>query len=311
MWMSCPRRSIRVCLACASAGEDRVSQLVCRGRSSFGFRAGWPVTVAFTLTVSVSFASCKEDRYKLVFPTDPHRSRSALDIVETLMYWLQNINLLLSYVLYLSFESSVLAIVPAPQEYLKGRQHLRLSSFSIKASKDLDALPDLHAAIERASETLQQESHQRVIVGRGEEDRAAVYEAATLNSLHLALDESCGRDELGDISQDAVKPLEDRNEAYTLKVHEGEAFLTSCTAIGIFRGLSTFLQLVYALPPADGKQAKYVVDAPLTIRVSGWITNSESPNPQLSSGLGCIPLERYPTGYIAKLLSSRLPQIDA
>ena len=184
------------------------------------------------------------------------------------MHWLQHVNLLLCSVLYLSFASSVLAIIPQPQEYFKGRQHLRLSSFSIKASEDLNALPDLHAAIERASELLQQETHQRVIVGRGETDRAAVLEAATLNSLHLAFDESCGTLELGDISQEAVKPLEDRDEAYTLKVHEGEASLTSCTAIGIFRGLSTFLQLVYTLPPADSNQAKYVMAAPLTIRVS-------------------------------------------
>lgn len=217
---------------------------------------------------------------------------------------------LLCCFLFSSLLSPASAVWPQPQEVVNEAGHLRLaSSFSITASSQLDALPDLHAAIERASASVRQEKHQRVIVERGESDRAAALEAPTLDSLELSVNSDCDALELGDISDDAVKPLEDRDEAYILKVQEGEASLTSCTAIGLFRGLSTFVQLVYALPLSDGQQVKYIVDAPLTIRVCIHLHLEFLSN--TIPGLGCISMARHPTRHFSKLLPSRFPQINA
>lgn len=73
--------------------------------------------------------------------------------------------------------------------------------------------------------------------------------ATELASVKLAIGTDCGDGELVDISKEAIKPINERDEAYQLDIQETDAVITACSALGLFRGMTTFEQLVYALPP--------------------------------------------------------------
>jgi hexosaminidase len=121
------------------------------------------------------------------------------------------------------------------------------------------APPDLLAAISQTSTYLQNDKLERLVVGRGATDAAAIQGANTLPSLMLSLASGVP---VRSISAEAVDPLESRDEGYTLSVPDDGtcATLKANSTLGLFRGLTTFAQLWY-----DSDGTTYTLDAPIQI----------------------------------------------
>lgn len=96
--------------------------------------------------------------------------------------------------------------------------------------------------------------------------------------MQLSLSGDCsGSRELVDISAESVKPLGTRDETYQLDISNDAANIQACSALGLFRGLTTFEQLVFTLPPAAASASKrrkrqaeeervhFIQNAPLSI----------------------------------------------
>jgi len=154
---------------------------------------------------------------------------------------------------------NVLALWPIPKSLQTGRAFLKLShSFEIKANVD-NPPQDLLNAISRTMSYIKNDKLQRLVVGRGANDSAAISRAPSLSSLTVSLlDGSVYHP----IAVEAIKPLDKRSEGYSLTVPSdgSPAKLTANTTLGLFRGLMTFDQLWY-----DLQGTTYTYQAPVKI----------------------------------------------
>ncbi|TRM62143.1 N-acetylhexosaminidase [Schizophyllum amplum] len=135
---------------------------------------------------------------------------------------------------------------PMPRSLTNGSDFLRLSSgFSFSVSI-AEAPADLLEAIDRTSSALQSTLIERLVVGRGAADSDTINNAPTLSSLEVSL---TGNLPVRPVSEEAVLPLEERQESYSLLVPSdgSAASLVANSTLGILRGLATFEQMWYVL----------------------------------------------------------------
>ena len=135
------------------------------------------------------------------------------------------------------------ALWPLPKSYQTGSSTLTLApEFNIEIT--FDAPNDLHDAVHHAHDQIKSDKHQRLVVDRGAADSKNFSGAKRLIKLFLnAAPGYASRS----IAEEAVLELGSRDEAYTLKIPAdgGFANLSASSALGLFRGLSTFTQLWY------------------------------------------------------------------
>ncbi|KAF7767960.1 CAZyme family GH20 [Agaricus bisporus var. burnettii] len=163
--------------------------------------------------------------------------------------------------------SPALALWPRPQKLTTGSTPLRLAPhFSIRFSDKKQSVPkDLQDAVQRTAQHLKDDKLQALVVDRGASSSAEVHSAKTLSSLTLTFnDASSSSKKVKSLSEDATAGIGNQDESYSLQVPEdGNAVLTASTALGLFRGLTTFGQLWYEL---DGET--YTLQAPINIEDS-------------------------------------------
>lgn len=95
------------------------------------------------------------------------------------------------------------------------------------------------------------------LLSRGSSLTDQVQAATELSNVQLSLSDDCsGSSELVDISAESIKPLGTRDEAYQLEVSNDAATIQACSALGLFRGLTTFEQLVFTLPSSAASATK-------------------------------------------------------
>jgi len=155
----------------------------------------------------------------------------------------------------------VFAIWPRPHNLTTGNTPLRLANdFSIQLSGISQVPHDLSDAIQRTSHFLKADKLQALVPDRGASSSGAVKSAAILQSLLVKLSQHSGS--VKSISEDAVAGLGASDESYILWIpaDSGIAILTANTAIGLFRGLTTFGQLWYN---SDG--LTYTLIAPIHV----------------------------------------------
>jgi hexosaminidase len=141
---------------------------------------------------------------------------------------------------------NVQALWPIPKSLQTGTGFLKLShSFDIKPNVD-NPPQDLLDAISRTMSHIKNDKLQRLVVGRGANDSAAISRAPSLSSLCVSL---LGGSDYHPIAVEAIKPLAQRSEGYSLTVPSdgSPAQLTAETTLGLLRGLTTFDQLWYDL----------------------------------------------------------------
>ncbi|KAF8817042.1 N-acetylhexosaminidase [Phlegmacium glaucopus] len=140
-----------------------------------------------------------------------------------------------------------LALWPIPRSLQTGTTILKLShQFGIQVSGIPHPPQDLLDAISRTEAHLHNDQLQRLVVGRGASDSAALAHAPTLARLTLALTPNSPA--IKSIMEEATKEITTRNEAYSLTVpntNQGVATLTASSSLGLLRGLTTFEQLWY------------------------------------------------------------------
>jgi hexosaminidase len=165
--------------------------------------------------------------------------------------------------------SPVSALWPLPTDLKSGSSTLTLSpSFHIALSVH-DAPSDLAAAVARTSQRLKNDKHARLVPGRGSSDTSSFAKAHSLPSLTVQL--ASGVKSIHSISSEAIAPLEKRDESYTLTVPaDGKpAVLSAKSALGLFRGLTTFEQIWYTQgDKVYTSEAPYTIsDAPAYVRI--------------------------------------------
>ena len=141
------------------------------------------------------------------------------------------------------------ALWPMPRDLQTGTTLLKLSNdFDIQVC-DIPQVPqDLHDAISRTLSHLQSDQLQRLIVGRGASDSAALADAPSLARLTVSL--APNSPPIKSIMEEATKEITKRSESYSLTIpdtDQGVANLTANSALGLLRGLTTFGQLWYVL----------------------------------------------------------------
>ena len=152
-----------------------------------------------------------------------------------------------------------LTVLPFPTHSTTGDTPLCLTDdFRIRFGQD--APEDLSMAIRRTEEALRNSRHRYLSVGRGKEFFASSNSTDKLSgckhhlsSLVLTLSSSAleSRQTIPSIFDSATRPAEDRPEleAYRLSIPlTGPARIEAKTALGLFRGLTTFELLFYHLP---------------------------------------------------------------
>lgn len=156
------------------------------------------------------------------------------------------------------YPSVVVGLWPLPHSLQTGSQALALSpSFSINPPSGAPA--DLKNAISRTLNYVRNDKLERLVVGRGDTDASKLNSAPALNNLNLVL--SSKSNVFASIAQEAIKPIESRDESYTLTIPtDGDATLRANSSLGLFRGLTTFSQLWYL-----SGQTLYTLEAPITI----------------------------------------------
>ena len=158
----------------------------------------------------------------------------------------------------------VSALWPLPRNLDEGTTALRLSpNLDIEVSSSIANPPqDLYDAITRTRTHLFTDNLGRLVVGRGASDVSSFETAAYLSSLTLSLESGS---EVLPITAEAQKPLEQRDEAYTLTVpsNGSAALITANSTLGLLRGLTTFEQLWYEY---DG--TIYALNTPISIEDS-------------------------------------------
>ncbi|PCH40388.1 glycoside hydrolase family 20 protein [Wolfiporia cocos MD-104 SS10] len=156
------------------------------------------------------------------------------------------------------------ALWPLPRSLSEGTTALRLApAFHITLAPSVHGAPaDLYEAILRTETQLWTDDLGRLVIGRGAGDVSAFEAAAHLSELTLELD--AGSTVLS-ITEEAQKPIEQRNEAYTLSVpsNGSAATITASSTLGLFRGLTTFGQLWY-----EYEGTVYAVNTPVEIEDS-------------------------------------------
>ncbi|KAF8964336.1 N-acetylhexosaminidase [Flammula alnicola] len=158
---------------------------------------------------------------------------------------------------------SAFALWPIPRALQTGTTLVKLSpAFTIELDSIAHAPQDLLDAISRTKTRLQTDKLQRLIVGRGSSDSAALAHAPSLAKLSLTLTPSGAR-AVKSIMQEATKDITTRTEGYslTLPANGGVASIVANSTLGLFRGLTTFEQLWYADPTG----VTYAFQAPVTI----------------------------------------------
>jgi hexosaminidase len=142
-----------------------------------------------------------------------------------------------------------LNVLPLPTKYDIGSEVICLSS-DFQISVDPAASQDLHDAIGRTLEHLQDCKHEYLSIWHGSEFFQDSSECKHwLSSLVLSFDSNTHSS--SSILDGAIQQPEDRMEweAYHLTVPtNGTATLTSASALGLFRGLTTFEALFFYLP---------------------------------------------------------------
>ncbi|CAK5271181.1 unnamed protein product [Mycena citricolor] len=153
----------------------------------------------------------------------------------------------------------VQALWPLPSSLATGTTPLKLAhSFDIHI-----ALPhppaDLAAAVSRTKGFLVKDKLAALVVDRGASSANAISHAKSLPALTLTLTKGAA---VNSISAEAIAPIEQRDEGYTLLVPaDGTgATLSANSTLGLFRGLATFEQIWFEL---DGNT--YTLEAPFTI----------------------------------------------
>lgn len=151
------------------------------------------------------------------------------------------------------------ALWPIPRTLNAGTSPLRLSDkFSIKIALS-NPPQDLVSAVSTVRSQLQNQTFQRLVVGRGKSDAATILHAPELESLSISL---ASHASVRPIAEEAIAPLGTRDESYTLNIpyDDSQATLVANSTLGLFRGLTTFAQMWYASP-----NGKYILDAPVNI----------------------------------------------
>ncbi|EPT01464.1 hypothetical protein FOMPIDRAFT_129075 [Fomitopsis schrenkii] len=154
----------------------------------------------------------------------------------------------------------VSALWPLPRNLDEGTTALRLSpNIDISFSSIANPPQDLYDAITRTRAHLLTDNLGRLVVGRGASDVSSFETAAYLSSLTLSLESGS---QVLSITAEAQKPLEQRDEAYTLTIpsNGSAALVTASSTLGLLRGLTTFEQLWYEY---DG--TIYAVNTPLSV----------------------------------------------
>ena len=155
------------------------------------------------------------------------------------------------------------ALWPQPRSLKTGSAALKVSSgFDISVSSIHSAPSDLKNAVTLTKNFVKNDKLERLVVGRGTVDAAAVAKAKTLSKLTLTLSKGATAHS---ITSEAQKAPEARDEAYTLTVPSdgSAATITASSTLGLFRGLTTFSQLVYT-----NGGTNYLLNAPITIQDS-------------------------------------------
>jgi hexosaminidase len=144
----------------------------------------------------------------------------------------------------LLFPTLIHALWPNPRSLSTGTTPLRLAPhFTISIPSSYPE--DLHAAVTRTTLQLRSDNLERLIPGRGSTDASKVSRAAELDVLELRLTD--GAPPTTGIAAETVQALGARDEAYTLVIPtQGPAKLTAESALGLWRGLTTFSQLWYS-----------------------------------------------------------------
>jgi len=155
-----------------------------------------------------------------------------------------------------------LNVLPHPTRYTTGHKVICLSpEFSIKF--DSQVPEDLRKAAKRVEDGIWDHKHQYLSVKRGaeffEHDNGCDY---TLSTLEVVVDNHV-HGHMASIMDSAIRPAEDRPdlEAYTLSIPLGDrATIKSATALGAYRGLTTFENLFYHIPadtegPPEGQKS--------------------------------------------------------
>lgn len=132
--------------------------------------------------------------------------------------------------------TSALALWPIPRKLSTGSTPLLLSnSFTIDLS-DIELPPsDLKHAVARTQVQLKNDKLERLVVGRGAADVSSLAGAKTLRKLKVSLESNFdGTNSLASISEEATKPIEERNEGYNLTIPAdgSDAELSASSALG-------------------------------------------------------------------------------
>lgn len=158
-------------------------------------------------------------------------------------------------VLAVLLTGGVVALWPLPRSISHGSTTLVLSpAFKIEVNGPYPK--DLQSAVLRTLEYIQNDEHERLVVGRGSVDAPGIESAKILCSLVVSTKDS------NTIAAGARAPLGTRDEAYTLNIPSdgSPATLSANSTLGLFRGLTTFSQIWYTY-----ESNIYTVEAPISI----------------------------------------------
>jgi hexosaminidase len=149
-----------------------------------------------------------------------------------------------------------LNVLPLPTQYTTGNKVICLSP-DFTVTFDSQVPDDLKKAAQRVEKGIWDHKHQYLSIKRGaeffEEEKGCEY---TLSTIEVIVNHH-GHGFIPSIMDSAIRTAEDRPdlEAYTLFIPLGDrATIKSQTALGAYRGLTTFENLFYHLP-ADSESS--------------------------------------------------------
>src|SRR5258708_24575646 len=166
----------------------------------------------------------------------------------------------------LSKGAEISAVWPFPRRFNTGSMGMRLgSNFSIQLCGPLeyDTPQDLRDAIGRTLIELRNNRMGRLLVGGASADSIKLSDVKSLNILQLDITNiTAGQSQIASIAQNSILPFGKRNESIILSVPPdgSAATLEAASSLGLFRGLTTFLQLWYW-----NGTISYTVQAPIHI----------------------------------------------
>jgi hexosaminidase len=137
--------------------------------------------------------------------------------------------------------------------------------FNIKIAGIHNIPQDLSDAVHRTTNYLKTDKLGALVPDRGASSAHTVHSARVLSSLTLSLagSQSFGQALVKGISEDAIAGLGIADESYTLDIPAsgGDAKLTANSALGLYRGLTTFEQLWFYV-----NGTTYTLQAPIHIQ---------------------------------------------